>query len=231
MDLDHSKRMEILEDLSQRMISSGHSHNFTKTILIGGILKFEAKVRSSLLEKTDPLYKPLHQPSGKDKVRQKRKAMARSDWFKDKERKESTSSACNRRIGKTKVRESGSIKDGNEMENTTVMFVPNSKDGLLLKILKEREAILSKITGFRINFIEAGGIPLGTIFNTDCILCNPQGRDGHPSSRRSGIYIGETSRSLSERMSEHEGDARKFDKGSHIIKHWMECHPTLREIP
>ena len=32
-------------------------------------------------------------------------------------------------------------------------------------------------------------------------------------------------------MSEHEGDARKFDKGSHIIKHWMECHPTLREIP
>ena len=68
--------------------------------------------------------------------------MGRSDWFKDKERKVEqstpTSSECNRRIGKRKVRESGFLKNENEMENTTVMFVPSSKDGLLLKMLKER---------------------------------------------------------------------------------------------
>ena len=62
--LDFSKRMETLEDFSQKMINSGHKNHFIKNILIRGILRYEDKLRNSKLEKGDPKYKPLHQPSG-----------------------------------------------------------------------------------------------------------------------------------------------------------------------
>ena len=32
-------------------------------------------------------------------------------------------------------------------------------------------------------------------------------------------------------MSEHEDDARAFREGSHIVKHWMESHPSLDRFP
>ena len=73
--LDHSKRMETLEDLSQRMSNSGHRPSFMKFVLIGGILRFEMKVKCSLLSKDDPKYKPLFQPSSRDKNRLRKKAM------------------------------------------------------------------------------------------------------------------------------------------------------------
>ena len=48
---------------------------------------------------------------------------------------------------------------------------------------------------------------------------------------RVGIYYGETSRSLFERASEHITDARKFIDKSHIMKHWMEEHPEMNNLP
>ena len=37
--------------------------------------------------------------------------------------------------------------------------------------------------------------------------------------------------SLSERMKEHLEDARAFREGSHMVKHWMEHHPSLASLP
>ena len=54
--------------------------------------------------------------------------------------------------------------------------------------------------------------------------------DCKPSDRL-GIYLGESSRSLHERMAEHVEDARKFRVGSHIVKHWMEEHPKMTTMP
>ena len=36
---------------------------------------------------------------------------------------------------------------------------------------------------------------------------------------------------MHERSMEHLDDAKRFDSGSHILKHWMEAHPTLRIMP
>ena len=57
MRLDHSRRMDTLEDLCQRMRNSGHQPMFIKSIMIGGILRFEEKLKTSLLSKEDPKYK------------------------------------------------------------------------------------------------------------------------------------------------------------------------------
>ena len=56
------------------------------------------------------------------------------------------------------------------------------------------------------------------------------GSKADPSSRV-GVYIGESSRSLQERSFEHLRDARKLDGKSHIVKHWMEDHPSMENIP
>ena len=85
------------------------------------------------------------------------------------------------------------------------------------------------------------------LYETYCEDCNPETepksrtihQDGgadmnHPAGRsppKVGYYIGETSRSFHERMSEHSHDAKRFSQGSHIIKHWMDHHPASREMP
>ena len=81
--LQHSKRMETLEDLCQRLRNSGHKPTYIKNILIRGIIRYELKVKNSLLSKSDPKYKPLHQPSGRSKVRMKRKALAKTKWYRE----------------------------------------------------------------------------------------------------------------------------------------------------
>ena len=67
------------------------------------------------------------------------------------------------------------------------------------------------------------------------LLSSPQEDLVHPSTqqprKREGIYIGESSRSLHERSSEHENDAQNLTCKSHIIKHWMVKHPDLPARP
>ena len=78
-------------------------------------------------------------------------------------------------------------------------------------------------------------------YESKCKLCNPKSshqeddEDAHPSGRkptpREGIYIGESSRSIHERAVEHLRDAKSFSTKSHIVKHWMNAHPSLPSPP
>jgi hypothetical protein len=43
--------------------------------------------------------------------------------------------------------------------------------------------------------------------------------------------MGESSRSLHERALKHVRDAQSFSTKSHIVKHWMTSHPSLRIPP
>ena len=49
--------------------------------------------------------------------------------------------------------------------------------------------------------------------------------------KEAGLYIGETSRSLFERVEEHMESARRFDSKSFIMKHWASSHPELTRHP
>ena len=46
-----------------------------------------------------------------------------------------------------------------------------------------------------------------------------------------GIYVGESSRSIYERASEHLRDAEGNKEDSHMVKHWKVDHPDLKERP
>ena len=52
------------------------------------------------------------------------------------------------------------------VKTTTVMFVPSSKGGLLIRMMKEREDVLVEMTRFRIKMQEAGGVKLKNMFST-----------------------------------------------------------------
>ena len=49
----------------------------------------------------------------------------------------------------------------------TVVFVASTKGGILARKLREREEVMSEITGFKIRIQEAGGTQLRNKFNTD----------------------------------------------------------------
>ena len=163
-----------------------------------------------------------------------------------------------------------------KIQASTVMSLPSTRGGTLLKKMRGNEPQMVDMTGFRVSYTELAGVKLGRIFTPNlskgqpcgrescqpctkndpdkiqncrtrsilyqsaCSLCNPPGRKDEKSSHkvddpfptiREGIYYGESSRSLAERAAEHYRDARKFDKGSHMVKHWIEKHPEMNELP
>ena len=62
------------------------------------------------------------------------------------------------------------------MATSTVVFVPNTRAGLLLRKLRESEERMSNVTGFRIRFQEAGGSQQRNSFSTDLGKGNRCGR-------------------------------------------------------
>ena len=283
--LPHSKRLETLEEMSQMMVNSGHKTKFMQQVMIGGILRYENKLRASKLNKEDPNYRPLHQPSGRKMSRLKKKAMSKGNWYRennseDEHKEQSVPRAENSKGWKTNSKKNKQLTAGRKksIKSSTVIFIPNTRNGIMLRKFKEMEETLSQLTGFKIKYSEAGGIPLASLFNTDlfiphcgrdncppcegsddkkrqdcrtrsilyrtsCKLCNKpeqpsnhqEGDQHHHSTRttkvQAGVYLGESSRSLHERMVEHMYDAKTLDPGSHIAKHWMLHHPSLNTMP
>ena len=82
--LEPSRRLEKLEELSQKMANSNHSMKFIRDILISGIKSYAAKVKNSLLNERNPAYRPLYMSTNyKVTQRWKRKQLAKDDWYKD----------------------------------------------------------------------------------------------------------------------------------------------------
>ena len=50
-----------------------------------------------------------------------------------------------------------------------------------------------------------------------CIVCKRKGA-------KEGVYIGETARTVFERMEEHAEDYEKCMDKSHRMTHWAKCH-------
>ena len=68
------------------------------------------------------------------------------------------------------------------------------------------------------------------IYSATCILCESEwNRD--KTAKHKGKYIGETSRTLSERAFEHLASLRRYDMSSFMLKHWSICHAELLEPP
>ena len=70
------------------------------------------------------------------------------------------------------------------------------------------------------------------LYESYCTICNPEGlKDGKDGFRASGVYVGESARSLYERAKEHHEDEESRKEDSHRMKHWVLDHPSLLDPP
>ena len=121
------------------------------------------------------------------------KAMKRATWFRGKDDEEKAwkplpKSRSQGRISKRK--KNVFLKAGkglkSKTDNSTVVFVPSTRGGILLSSLKEEEDKMAEMTGFRIKYQEAGVSILANAFNKNLGIGQPCGRKDCPPCTESG---------------------------------------------
>ena len=148
-------------------------------------------------------------------------------------------------------------EDGTRKEEPdTVMFVPWTLNSELVNRLKEIEKTTMGAFKTRVRMVEKAGTQLwkvltgegsaikecereecrfckddkkkgkcitrGTIYISRCVVCKRKGA-------KEGVYIGETARTVFERMEEHAEDYEKCMDKSHRMTHWAKCHKDEEE--
>jgi hypothetical protein len=64
-----------------------------------------------------------------------------------------------------------------KIQTTPVMLIPSTREGLLTRLMQERELEMAKITRFRVRMQEEAGIQLDRLFSTDLARGEPCGRE------------------------------------------------------
>ena len=68
------------------------------------------------------------------------------------------------------------------------------------------------------------------VYESVCKLCEKVHKL-NPSTKHMGRYVGETYRTLSERVGEHYTSLEKWENGSFMLKHWAIKHPKNLSPP
>ena len=68
------------------------------------------------------------------------------------------------------------------------------------------------------------------VYQADCMLCLKE-KGNIDGAGDEGRYVGETSRTLSERVGEHGKSLNRMESKSFIFKHWALSHPESLEPP
>ena len=193
--VDSARRLEILERACTKMKTSGHTEAFIRQAVEQGIKSFDNKVKRSLMDPDNPSFQPLFPKAGWRKDQKSRaKALKRATWFRGVKDESEGSwnplplSRAGGRVGKRKkvFRKAGSSKSGLKTGNTTVVFVPSTRGGILIQSLKDEEERMAEITGFRVKYQEAGGSILANAFNTNLGSGQTCGRAECPPCKESG---------------------------------------------
>jgi hypothetical protein len=96
--------------------------------------------------------------------RTKEKAL-KSNWLNG-ELKEGWKSKT-KTVGRKSILKDGNLRKSKNTTNSTVVFVPSTKEGLLVRKLREDEETMAGVKGFRIKFQEAGRSKLKDSFYKD----------------------------------------------------------------
>ena len=141
----------------------------TKILLVQGVTKYLHKVELSKLDKSDEKYAPLYLSKHyREGERQIDKHMAKMQWFKNKNNDDPDNKrSCNGWKDKLKKPWCGSTvnqRPTRGMNFTTLLQVPNTSGGLLLRKLAESEHKLSRQSGYNVRLTEKSGIQLCRLF-------------------------------------------------------------------
>ena len=159
LDLPIAARVQIVDEFSSKLLTSGYSREQIKKIAIAGLKGFEKAVRSHK-EGKRTLHRSAHEGAA---GRNRKKLLERSNWFKGKKRsEEEVDEEISRPFPPTKNSQRwGSRKvGGNSIKACTVLFVDQTPGGELAARLREKENDLAEITGWKAKIVEKGGTSL-----------------------------------------------------------------------
>ena len=247
--LPQNIKNEILDQFAIKLVSSGHSREQARRILISGLRGYERQLKRHLSGE-----KQLHRPHKEGlKERSKRKLLSKSSWFRPKPKQEgkqemtAKKTAGSAGINNSKVtadRTNDNAQQPATPKTTTVLFVEKTPGGELARLLREKEKMLSELTGFTVKIVESNGKSFKQLLcdpnpwatkrcsRDDCYPCQA-GCDQCCYTRNivyshsctcGKQYIGESCRSAYERGREHQADYVKKKPENHQWKHQVNDH-------
>ena len=200
LELPLEEKQGILSKLGQKMVNSGHSVRSTQYMLVHGVVKFMEMVRCSNLPNNHPDYRPVHCDKEFNVFNRKlKKILAKTSWFED--------SQLNKKLNWRKSLPSGwgggkpDQYKVPEMKFSTILKVPSSKDGRLLKSLAAAEPRIARSSGYQVKLVEKSGKPLSNMFPKSisksqchkawCAVCTDStSRGAKLCSLKSVVYLG-----------------------------------------
>jgi hypothetical protein len=116
-------------------------------------------------------------------------------------------------------------KAGEKITTSTVMFVPSTSNGVLIKALTEAETDMSKMTRLQVRYQEAGVIQLASMFSTDlgkgkpcgreeCCTCGRLGKNDRIQNCKQANIVYESSCLI---CNKEDGSNQKDEKESRIV--------------
>ena len=165
MNLPISVKQNILSDYAQKLVNSGFSVKSCQLTLVHGVSRYLDLVEKSNLPENDKDFKPLYYGKDFNKLERKlNKYLAKSGWYQSDDSKNCSWRSklpFEWRGGKPIQRKVP------EMNFTSVMQVPSSANGRLLKELARIEPRVAKTSKYQIKLVEKGGRQLSKMFSKD----------------------------------------------------------------
>ena len=244
------ERVQVVDDFSIKLITSGYGREQAGRIITAGLMGYENALRRDRDGKGK-----LHKSAADGAAaRNRRKLLAKSNWFKKKPGKDGESAPIGKKTNLSGTRKPPgpkAVKNTNKTPVTSVLFVEQTSGGELAKRLRLAENKLAEITGWKVKVVEKSGTSIKQMLHKsnpwasvrcereDCFPCKT-GDDKADCHKRNilyesfcvicnekgieKVYVGESSRSSYERGGEHENDYLKSAADSHMFKHAMVDH-------
>ena len=160
----------VVDKFCQKLLTSGYSFSQTKKITLCGIRGWERRKIRARSER-GRLFRTSEESRG---GRIKKKTTGRNNWFR---KKKKTSTAQGKMSydkevsSRTGMKPSPKVEGRGESTNSkedariaAVMFVENTKGGVLAKNLREVVERIKGILGYRVKIVERAGTPLKLMF-------------------------------------------------------------------
>ena len=208
---------EVVNRFSQKLLTSGYAISQTRRITLSGVRGWEGKKRR-LQEEGKRLFRTSKESLAGRIVK---KTIGKTRWFRTKkknakndkviagvEKKAKEKKQLNRtqESSKTDSKHTTSTNKedvAKEERTASVLFVPNTKDGILAKNLREVVERVKGILGYRIKIVERSGTPLKLMFpltkigegkecgRQDCVTCTQETRGEvlPQCKKRSVVYM------------------------------------------
>ena len=156
----------ILSCFAQKLVNSGFSVPSAQYILVHGVTKFNLLVRNSELPVDHENFKPLYLDSDHDiHGRKLHKMLSKTGWYEDSDvfKKSRWRQHLPRGWSGCKPLQY-SVKG---MKYSTIMQVPSSKNGRLIRMLAKAEPRLAKLSKYQVKYVERSGRKLSKFFPTE----------------------------------------------------------------